>query len=117
WTWRPGPGPLTARRTDPERGPRWAVVRPGPDGVAELNLPVAIVLSVSASIAFAGSAVLQHEAIGHQMSQGRQHRAGQRPRVLSITFFRRLLQRPLWWAGCGLSGAAAGLDLETMSGG
>lgn len=82
----------------------------------ELNLPVAIVLSVSASVAFAGAAVLQHEAIGHQMAHGRQHRPGHRPRVLSVAFFRLLLQRPLWWAGFGLSGVGALLNLTALSG-
>ena len=82
----------------------------------ELNLPVAIVLSVSASIAFAGSAVLQHEAIGHQVSDRHGDDPEDRPRVLSIAFFRSLLRRPLWWVGFGLSGVGALLNLTALSG-
>lgn len=82
----------------------------------ELNLPVAVVLSVSASIAFAGAAVLQHEAIGSQVAQRHGADPTDRPRVLSLRFFRSLLQRPGWWIGFGLSGVGALLNLIALSG-
>lgn len=82
----------------------------------ELNLPVAVLLSVSASIAFAGAAVLQHEAIGSQVAQRDTEGQQGQPRILSVGFFRSLLQRPLWWIGFGLSGVGALLNLTALSG-
>lgn len=81
----------------------------------ELSLSVAVVLSVLASCAFAGAAVLQHEAIGHQ-SRRSEHDQVRRTRLLSLGFLRDLVRRPLWWIGFGLSGLGAVLNLTALSG-
>lgn len=71
-------------------------------------------LSVAASAAFAAAAVLQHEAIGHQIGdQPRSHSGSHR---LGLSFFRDLLRRPKWWIGFGLSGVGAVLNLTALSG-
>lgn len=89
-------------------------------GVPILTLPIAIAMSVLASAAFAAAAVLQHEAIGHQMDDHRASgTASSEPhgaRRLGLGFFRDLLRRPKWWIGFGLSGVGALLNLTALSG-
>lgn len=75
-------------------------------------------MSVLASAAFAAAAVLQHEALGHQMDDhaSRDPHGTQGHRRLDLGFFKDVLRRPRWWFGFGLSGIGAVLNLTALSG-
>ncbi|MFW6600346.1 hypothetical protein ACQBAU_12795 [Propionibacteriaceae bacterium Y2011] len=84
----------------------------------------AIALSVIAALAFAVAAVLQHEAVGHQMEDhgngrggsGDSHDDRRQRRHLGLAFFRDLLRRPRWLIGFSMSGLGALLHLAALRG-
>lgn len=72
------------------------------------NTPLAIVLVVIGSFCFALAAHVQHHAVGHHVDD----RAEREP--MSMRKLGSLLRMPRWWAGLGLLGASAALQVMAL---
>lgn len=72
------------------------------------NIPLAIALAIVASIGFAGSAAIQHYAVGETVEKRKQQ-------TMNLAAMWRLVRTPRWLLGLGVAGVAAILHVVALT--